>query len=152
MIYKCTNGYVVFTFESIQEIEMLGTILPLPSLVPLTDHPMSFIPVGQFNERLMVRGVPVSPTSVPVKSCADVIKGFELNGFTYSFLTNTVVPKETINHKVELSTNELGRYFCNFLLQPYSMVGLLGRATDFECVFIPSKGVFVFDYIRFVYE
>lgn len=152
MIYKCTNGFVLFKFDSIQEMEMLANIVPFPDLVPYKDKPFTFVPKMQAQNRYLIAGVPVSPVAVPTVSNANIIEGFKENRFTYSFYADGIVPRDTILTKVSLSKNQFGKYFCNFLLQPYSLVGLLGRATDFECVFIPSRGVYVFSYIRFVYE
>lgn len=152
MIYKCTNGFVVFKFESIQEMEMLYNLIPIPNLVPYSEQPFTFIPETQATSRYLIAGKPVSPFAVPVKSNADIIKGFAENRLTYSFFADDIVMRDTITKKVQLSKNQFGKYWCNFLLQPYSLVGLLGRATDFECQFQPSKGVFIFSYIRFAYE
>lgn len=154
MIYKCTNGFVIFKFDSIQEMEMLRDInlIPIPDLVPYSDKPLTFIPASQAGHRYFVQGQVLNQYAAITKSCEDIIKGFKENRLTYSIAADGIVSRDLIDKKVVLSKNDFGKYFCNFLLQPYSLVGLLGRATDFEAVFIPSRGVFVFSYIRFVYE
>lgn len=152
MIYKCTNGFVVFTFQSIQEFEMLMDILPIPDLVPMNNVPLTFIPASQALNRYIVKGVPVSTTAIPTSSNEDIVMGFKDNRFSYSFAADTIVMRDSIINKVELSKNRLGKYYGNFLLQPYSLVGFNGRATDFEAVYMPDRGVFVYTYIRFEYE
>lgn len=152
MIYKCTNGFVVFRFESIQEMEMLQKIVPFPNLVPYTENPLTFIPATQAENRYLIAGQPVSPLATVTVSNENIVEGFKENRLTYSFFEDGIVMRDTITRKVSLSVNDFGKYWCNFLLQPYSLVGLMGRATDFECVFIPSRGVYVFTYIRFAYE
>lgn len=152
MIYKCTNGFVSFTFESIQEWEMLIDVLPIPNLVPLTNSPLTFVPAMQSLNRYIIKGIPVSTAAIPTSSNEDVIMGFKENRFTYSFVADGIVMRDSIMNKVELSQNRFGKYYSNFLLQPYSLVGFNGRAVDFEAVYLPNRGVFVYSYIRFEYE
>lgn len=152
MIYKCINGFVIFQFEAIQELEMLQNILPLPRLVPYGDKPLTFIPASQSKGRIFIQGQPISKFSVPVISHTNIIEGFKANGFTYDFKRDDIVPISLINNKVEMTTNQFGLYVSSFTLQPYSMVGYQGRATDFEAVFDARKGVYVYSYIRFEYE
>lgn len=149
MIYKCTNGYIMFIFESIQEFEILMDKLPIPNLVPVNDRPLTFIPETQAGFRYLIAGVPISNLAIPSVSNADVIKGFKDNGFTYSFMADGIVPRAMINTKVNLDTNRFGKFFGNFMLQPYSLVGFSGRAVDFEAIYDPNRGVFVYSYIRF---
>ena len=149
MIVKNTNGFLVFRFDSIQEMEMLYNVLPIPNLVPLKDQPMTFIPEAQAKVPYLIKGYPINVQCIPVESNADVIAGFEANEFTYCFKQDAIVPRLRIMDKVELATNQFGKYVGNFMLQPYSFVGYKGRVGNYEAVYLPDRGLFVYSYIEF---
>lgn len=142
----------MFTFDSIQEYEMLADILPIPNLVPYSEKPLTFVPAAQADERFLIAGKPLKSGVVPAFSNANLIEGYKANRLTYSFANDAVVLRDTIVDKVDLGTNRFGLRVANFTLQPYSLVGYDGRVTDFEAYFDPRSGVYVFSYIRFAYE
>lgn len=149
MIIKNTNGFMVFQFSSIQEMELLYRVLPIPNLVPYREQPLTFIPEAQSKVPYLVAGEAINSLAIPLVSCADVIQGFEENRFCYSLTDDAIVLRDLITTKVSLQKNQFGHYIGNFLMQPYSMVGLLGRAADYEAVYDGNKGIFVYTYIRF---
>lgn len=149
MIIKCVNGYLFFTFSSIQEVEVIRTLLPIPNLVPVSDTPFTFIPEAQASIKYIIAGNPINRLVTPIISNEDVIKGFEANRLTYSFTEDAIIMRDTVTRKVELSKNRYGKYFGTFMLQPYSLVGFSGRAGNYECEYNANTGMFVYDYIRF---
>lgn len=149
MIIKNTNGFMVFRFDSIQEMELLYKVLPIPDLVPFRDQPLTFIPEAQNKIGYLIAGNPINSLAIPTVSCADVIEGFEENRLCYSLTDDAIVMRDLILTKVNLVKNQFGKFMGNFILQPYSMVGLYGRAADYEAVYDANKGIFVYTYIRF---
>ncbi|MBO4726294.1 MAG: hypothetical protein J5598_01680 [Clostridia bacterium] len=149
MIIKNTNGFMVFRFDSIQEMELLYKVLPIPNLVPFRDQPLTYVPEAQAKIGYLIAGDMINPLAVPIVSCADVIEGFEENRLCYSLTDDAIVTRDLILTKVSLHKNQFGKYMGNFILQPYSMVGLLGRAADYEAVYDANRGIFVYTYIRF---
>ena len=149
MIIKNTNGFLVFTFQSVQEMELLYRVLPIPNLVPYKEQPLTFVPEAQSKVPYLIAGNAINSLAIPTVSCADVIDGFDQNRLCYSFVDDAIMLRDLITTKVTLQKNQFGHYIGNFMLQPYSMVGLLGRATDYEAIYDADKGIFVYTYIRF---
>jgi hypothetical protein len=149
MIVKNTNGYMIFQFESIQEFEFLFKRLPIPNLVPLKDKPLTFIRQAQAEIPFLIKGRPLNRYSTPVVSNADVISGFKENDLTYCIELDGVVPVTTVIQKVNMVKNQAGLYMSNFLLQPYARVGFDGRARNYEAVYDPKSGMFVYTYVEF---
>lgn len=149
MIIKNTNGFLVFQFQSVQEMELLYRVLPIPNLVPYKEQPLTFIPEAQSKIPYLIAGKSINMVATPITSCADVIKGFDKNRLCYSFMDDAIVLRDLILTKVSLRKNQFGHYMGNFMLQPYSMVGLLGRVTDYEAIYDADKGIFIYTYIRF---
>lgn len=149
MIYKNTNGFVTFTFQSIQEWELVRDMLPISTLVPSNTDPLTFIPASQACQRMIIAGQPLSPLAIPTQSNENVIEGFEANSFTYSFDADNIISRDSVVQKVNLSKNSFGLYTSTFLLQPYAMVNLNGKAASFEAVFLPDPKIFVYTYIKF---
>ena len=149
MIVKNTNGYMIFQFESIQEFEFLFKRLPIPNLVALKDKPLTFIPQAQAEVPFLIAGRPLNAVCVPTVSNADVISGFKENKLTYCIELDGVVPVSSVIQKVNMVKNQAGLYMSNFLLQPYARVGFDGRASDYEAVYDPKSGMFVYTYVEF---
>lgn len=149
MIVKNTNGYMIFQFESIQEFEFLFKRLPIPNLVALKDKPLTFIPQAQAEVPFLIAGRPLNAVCVPTVSNADVISGFKENELTYCIELDGVVPVSSVIQKVNMVKNQAGLYMSNFLLQPYARVGFDGRASDYEAVYDPKSGMFVYTYVEF---
>lgn len=149
MFIKNTNGYMIFQFESIQEFEFLFKRLPIPNLVALKDKPLTFIPQAQAEIPFLIKGRPLNRYSTPFVSNADVISGFKENELTYCIELDGVVPVSSVIQKVNMVKNQAGLYMSNFLLQPYARVGFDGRASDYEAVYDPKSGMFVYTYVEF---
>lgn len=149
MFIKNTNGYMIFQFESIQEFEFLFKRLPIPNLVALKDKPLTFIPQAQAEVPFLIAGRPLNAVCVPTVSNADVISGFKENELTYCIELDGVVPVSSVIQKVNMVKNQAGLYMSNFLLQPYARVGFYGRASDYEAVYDPKSGMFVYTYVEF---
>ena len=149
MFIKNTNGYMIFQFESIQEFEFLFKRLPIPNLVALKDKPLTFIPQAQAEVPFLIAGRPLNAVCVPTVSNADVISGFKENELTYCIDVDGIVPVANVIQKVNIIKNQAGLYASNFLLQPYARVGFQGRASNYEAVYDPKSGMFVYTYMEF---